>query len=378
MLMSRDRANEVTVLERDSAACTYGWGVVFWGDLLDRLRASDPESAEEVERSSFRWRDQIVRFRGAEVNLGGTGFSIGRQRLLEILRGRARKLGVRLEYEREITDLAELADRDLIVGCDGANSRVRRLCADRFETSVEVGRNKYIWLGTSKVFDAFTFSFVETPAGWIWFHGYGFDEGTSTCVVECPPETWSGLGFDRLGTPETMALLGELFASDLDRHPLLVRDRDRDRPPWLSFRTLANERWHHANVVLVGDAAHTTHFTIGSGTSLAIEDAIELASCLRRDGKLAHNLAAYEANRRTALAGAQAHALNSAGWFERLPIHAGLEPEQFALLLNHRFSELLARLPSRAYLTLDALARKFPRLRTWSRRPLRRMATRAR
>ena len=189
---------------------------------------------------------------------------------------------------------SQLPEGDLIVACDGVSSRLRQLYAGDFGTDIHVGRNKYIWLGTSKVFDKFTFAFVPTAAGWIWCHAYGFDVETSTFIVECSPETWSELGFDRLGEHETVALLEQIFASQLEGHCLHASDKANGASPWRSFRTLTNETWHRENIVLMGDAAHTTHFTIGSGTKLALEDAIALAAKLSEVPKLEQALVDYE------------------------------------------------------------------------------------
>ena len=210
--------------------------------------------------------------------MGGHGYGIGRQRLLDILVERAKGLGVRVEFESEIENVDDLREADLIVACDGVNSRLRELRREQFRTDVVVGRNRYIWLGTSRVFDAFTFAFVHTDAGWIWSHAYGFDGSTSTFIVECSPDTWTGLGFDTLDEAESIRLLETLFERHLQGHPLKSKVRSQGGAPWLNFRTVTNENWDADNIVLMGDAAHTTHFTIGSGTRLALEDAISLRS----------------------------------------------------------------------------------------------------
>lgn len=363
LMKRRDAGHEITVYERDPAGQAYGWGVVFWDDLLRELHANDPPSAEEISARCFRWRDQLVEVHGAPtVNLGGSGYSIGRQSLLDILVRRASDLGVEVRFEREVEDPAELAGADLIVACDGAGSRLRRLRADRFKTNQRVGRNKYIWLGSTKVFDSFTFPFVRTAAGWIWFHAYGFDRETSTCVVECSSQTWAGLGFDRLDADQGLALLEQTFERHLDGHPLIGRTRGGEQMPWLSFQTLANRSWHDGRIVLMGDAAHTTHFTIGSGTCLAIEDAIALASRLQGSDPLEEALRAYEVERRAALVGPQRDACYSERWFENVPRYIDLEAPEFAALLNLRFSRALARLPPRAYLRLERAAKRLPGL----------------
>ena len=241
--------------------------------------------------------------------------------------------------------LSELADADLIVACDGANSTVRRLHGDHFQTNVEVGRNKYIWLGTDKVFDTFTFAFEEVPAGWLWFHGYRFCGDASTCIVECPQETWEGLGFDTLGPDETLRCLEGIFQRQLAGHSLFNQRRDLDKAPWLNFRRITNEHWYHDKVVLMGDAAHTTHFTIGSGTKLAIQDAIGLAARLDQHDDAGSALGAYARERQAALARPRRSARNSTRWFESIPGYIDLDARQFATLLGRRdrFSRPLAQ-----------------------------------
>ena len=246
-------------------------------------------------------------------------------------------LGTDVQFEREVEDLSEFSEADLIVACAGVNSWVRQLYADHFRTNVDVGRNKYIWLGTHKVFDAFTFAFEETDAGWIWIHAYCFNSDTSTCIVECSPETWEGLGFDKLGSDGSIALLEEIFESHLEGHSLINQMRHPDKAPWLNFRGISNENWCHDNVVLMGDAAHTTHFTIGSGTKLAMEDAIGLAESLHEHEDPQAALKAYEEKRRTALLELQNQARQSTRWFENVQRHIDQEAVQFTYsLLNRR------------------------------------------
>ncbi|MDY7232791.1 FAD-dependent monooxygenase [Hyalangium rubrum] len=330
--------HQVTIIERNPAGVTYGWGVVFWEDLLDDLYRNDPVSAREIADSAARWDQQEVHIRGEQaVHIGGFGFSIGRDRLLEILTRRALSLGVEIQFQRELEDLSEFADADLVVACDGANSKVRRLHASHFQTHIEVGRNKYIWLGTNKLFDAFTFAFEETPAGWLWFHAYRFSGTTSTCIVECPQETWEALGFDTLGPEETLRRLEDIFKRQLAGHLLFNQIRGLGKTPWLNFKRIRHERWFHGNVALMGDAAHTTHFSIGSGTKLAIQDAIGLAGKLRDTADLPSALRAYEEERRTALLPLQNAARSSAEWFENVPRHVEQDTLRFAYaLLNRR------------------------------------------
>jgi anthraniloyl-CoA monooxygenase len=333
----RHQEHDIIVLERNPPGVTYGWGVVFWEDLLDNLYHNSPEIARQIRDSSVCWNDQEVHVRGKQTAyLGGYGFSMSRERLLGILAKDAIDLGTDVHFEREVEDLSEFADADLIVACDGANSRLRQLYANQFQTNAEVGRNKYIWLGTHKVFNAFTFAFEKTDAGWIWFHAYHFNTDTSTCIVECSQETWEGLGFDELGPDESIALLEKIFESYLDGYSLINQMSHLVRMPWLNFRSITNENWYQENVVLIGDAAHTTHFTIGSGTRLAIEDAIGLAKNLYEYEDLQTALKAYEEERRTVMFTLQSEARNSSQWFENIERYIGQETVQFAYALGNR------------------------------------------
>ncbi|WP_182443930.1 FAD-dependent monooxygenase [Streptacidiphilus sp. PB12-B1b] len=347
---------DITVLEREAHGSTYGWGVTYWGTLLARLRQNDPPSAEAIRGASVRWDEGVAHIRGGTTtHRSDEAFGIGRHRLLEILSARAAELGVRVEFQRGVDSLDQLPEADLVVAGDGVNSRIRQLYAEHFGTAVTEGRNRYVWLGTSKVFDSFTFSFVETPHGWIWFYGYAFSGETSTCIVECSPETWSGLGLDRLGDEEGTALLERLFAAQLDGHPLL-RQATGTGAQWLSFRTLTNRSWHHGNVVLLGDAAHTTHYSIGAGTVLALEDAIGLAEALCEQTELSAALAAYERGRRYAILSTQSAARYSARWYENIHRYARLTPDQLFALLGQRHSPLLPYLPPRLYYRLNRAA----------------------
>jgi 2-polyprenyl-6-methoxyphenol hydroxylase-like FAD-dependent oxidoreductase len=289
---------------------------------------------------------------GHAFHLGGGGYGLGRQALLDLLTERAVGLGVRVLFENEVDDRVRLDGADLVVACDGVNSRLRRRHQDRLETSVVVGSNPYVWLGTSKVFEAFTFAFTRTPAGWIWFHAYAFNGEASTFIVECTSQTWAGLGFDRLGVDDSLRLLERIFERHLEGHRLLVHGRDDRTLPWLRFRSVSNGRWHHGNLVLMGDAAHTTHFTIGSGTKLAVEDAITLAERLDEHADLPTALEAYGTQRRADLALPQRDAAYSAQWFEHVPRYVGLHAPQFATLLRQRRSRLLPHLPPLLYYRL--------------------------
>jgi anthraniloyl-CoA monooxygenase len=350
----RDPAHRVRVVERNRPDDTFGWGVVLSDQTLDNLQANDPESAAEI-RAAFAWWDDIeVLFKGAAVRSGGHGFcGIGRKRLLEILQGRARALGVELSFETEIDALDGYGGADLIVAADGINSKIRGRYADSFEPDIDVRPNKFIWLGTGRPFDAFTFIFLETPQGWIWAHAYRFEAGGSTFIVECQEPTWRALGFDRLDTDGTIARCEALFGRWLDGHKLMSNARHLRGSAWLNFPRVSCARWHFGKIVLMGDAAHTAHFSIGSGTKLALEDAIDLAALLAERKPLPETLERYQEQRRVEVLKLQSAARNSTEWFEAMPRYAGLEPLQFTYSLltrSQRVSHENLRLRDRPWL----------------------------
>ncbi|NMO56399.1 FAD-binding monooxygenase [Actinoplanes sp. TBRC 11911] len=350
-----DPAHEITVLERNPQGVTYGWGVVFWDDLLDDLFEYDPVSAGRIWDAAYKWDEYEVRASGKAVtHLAGYGFSLGRHRLLDILSARARELGVRIEYQDEVD---EVPDADLVVACDGAASKIRELHAEHFGPEIDMGRNKYIWLGTPKVFDTFTFGFERTEAGWIWFHAYPFDDERSTFIVECTPETWQGLGFDRMDGEAGSAKLAEIFASHLDAQPLFDHKALSGGTGWLNFRRVTNRRWDAGHIVLMGDAAHTTHFAIGSGTKLAIQDAMALADAVATGDDLPVALERYEHRRKTAMAPLQRAALASSRWFEQLPDCADMPANQFSYALSNRRGEY----PTWRYVLHLSTQRRLPR-----------------
>ncbi|MEU6916749.1 FAD-dependent monooxygenase [Streptomyces olindensis] len=364
LLKRQDPSHDITVHERDPEGSTYGWGVTYWRGLLEQLHAQDPESARALDAGSVRWCDGVARVGDLTArHSGDQGHGIGRHRLLEILAARARDLGVRLEYASGIEPEA-LPDADLVVAADGVRSALRTRHAAHFGTRLTTGRNPYVWLGTTKVFDAFTFAFVETRHGWIWCYGYAYGPDRSTCVVECAPATWTGLGLDRAGETDGRALLEGLFADVLDGHPLLGRPGGT---PWQTFRTLTNHTWHHGNLVLLGDAAHTTHYSIGAGTTLALEDAIALATALREHAALPQALARYEHERKRALLPLQSAARYSAQWYENLPRYIHLPPERMFALLGQRHSPLLPHVPPQLYYRLDRAAGQLETLRRFKR-----------
>ena len=350
LMKLHDPGHDITVFERSSAGLTFGWGVTFGGDLLEEFYASDATSAREIDRAAFRWVDQIVDVQGQQVQRAqGDGYSIERQRLLGILADRARELGVQVEFGQEVTAWSQLPGADLIMACDGANSGIRQAAAERFQTDVRLGTNKYVWLGTSKVFESFIYSFVCTDSGWVWAYAYGIDPKSSTFIVECLPETWTGLGFETMPPRDSLALLEKLFERQLDGHQLFGQSRDVTDIRWLSFRTISSKHWHDGTIVLAGDAAHTTHYSIGWGTKLAIEDVTALAECLRQHDRLEQALWSYERERQAALLRPQSDARYSAQWFENISRYIDLEPHQFSMLLHGRRSPLLPHISPRLY-----------------------------
>ncbi len=336
----RDPAHEVAVFERNPPGVTFGWGVVFSDQTVENLTANDPASAAIIAGEFAHWDDIDVHIRGQCTRSSGHGFiGIGRKRLLEILQTRARELGVILHFESECgPDDARWSDYDLVIASDGSNSAVRDRFAAEFEVDVDVRHNKFVWLGTSKVFDAFTFAFEQTEHGWIWAHAYRFAPDFSTFIVECSEDTWRGLGFDRIEQTEAIAVCERIFAKYLDGHALLSNATHlRGSAAWLNFKRVKCARWNHGKFILLGDAAHTAHFSIGSGTKLALEDAIKLAEVLNRpDLPLAAALDEYQDERNLEVLKLQNSARNSTEWFETLERYLHFEPLQFAYSLLTR------------------------------------------
>ena len=360
----RDPQDSVTVLERQAPGTSYGWGVTFVPALLRKLYATDPESARSIEQAALRWRDQFVDIHGERmVYDGGVDvYNLNRPRLVEILTSRAVQLGVQIEYGREITHPEQLPEADLIVAADGAGSRLRQ-SAGAFGTVVTQDDAKYIWLGTDRPFRAFAYHFRETAPGWIWASSYGVESELSTFVVHCAGRTWRGLGFETKTAAETLAALRELYADQLAGHRLMGQLDDENNARWQNFRTVTNEHWYQGKVVLVGDSGHTTHFTVGEGTTLAMEDAIALAGSLRRHGTVAAALPAYERQRRAEIRRSQQQARRSARFFASVPRYATLAPEEFGTVLHARRSPLLPLLPPRLYYQLHRASRQAPLLR---------------
>ena len=353
----RDPRHDVHVFERNPAGVTFGWGVVFSDQTVENLLANDPVSGRVIADEFAHWDDIDVHIHGSRVRSSGHGFiGIGRKRLLEILAGRARELGVELHYDTECApDLAAWADLDLVIAADGINSRFREAHAEHFGVDVQERANRFVWLGTPKTFEAFTFAFEKTGAGWIWAHAYRFAPDCSTFIVECSEATWRGLGFEEMGQPEAIALCEKIFAKYLDGQPLMTNAAHlRGSAAWLKFRRIICETWHHDKLILLGDAAHTAHFSIGSGTKLALEDAIKLAEVLNRPGLgRTEALAEYQAERNLEVLKLQNSARNSTEWFETVERYLDFEPWQFAYSLltrSQRISHENLRLRDRDWL----------------------------
>ncbi|HEX6748816.1 MAG TPA: bifunctional salicylyl-CoA 5-hydroxylase/oxidoreductase [Longimicrobium sp.] len=369
LMKKADPRHQFTVLERNRPDDTFGWGVVFSDQTLGNLRAADEESYRRITESFAHWDDIDVHFKGRTITSGGHGFSgIARKQLLHILQERAAGLGVDLRFATEIpspNSLMEmgLGDADLVVAADGVNSVTRRTYAGHFRPDLDVRTARFVWLGTTKRFDAFTFIVVQNEWGVFQVHAYRFDERQSAFIVECDEASWRAAGCDRMGHAETIAFCERMFAPWLDGHPLMSNAAHL-ASPWLTFTRVVNERWHFRlppdetgrapHVVLVGDAAHTAHFSIGSGTKLAMEDAIVLARELNARACIGEALDAYEAERKLDAVRLQNAARNSMEWFENVRRYVLLEPEQFAYSLltrSQRVSHENLRLRDDAYLS---------------------------
>ena len=328
-----DPSHEVTVVERNAPDATFGWGVVFSEETLGALRDADYPSYVEITDTFARWSAIDVVYGGRTVRSGGHVFSaIARRRLLEILQRRCREVGVELTFRRELPDLDAFADRDLVVAADGVNSTARRQLEPHLRPTLDVHRSKFIWFGSDLPLDAFTFIFRTTDHGMFQVHAYPFDAETSTFIVETTEETWRAAGLDQAGEEDSIAFCQELFAPELGGHKLLS-----NRSLWISFVTVRCQSWHHGNVVLLGDAAHTAHFTIGSGTKLAMEDAVALGQALQRHpADLEAAFTDYELERQPVVERFQEAARDSATWFENVRRYDGFDPVQFACNLLTR------------------------------------------
>ncbi len=328
----RDPDAEVVVIERNKADDTFGWGVVLSDETLDNLAQNDAKSAEAIREHFAYWDDIAVIKDGTRITSTGHGFcGIGRKKMLLLLQDRARELGVDLRFETEVEDIDALRQEyDLVVAADGVNSRTRTRYEDAFKPEIDTRACKFIWLGTHAKFDdAFTFIFEKTEHGWIWAHAYQFDDDTATFIVECSEETWRRAGFDQMDQAQTIAACEKIFAAHLDGHALISNAKHLRGSAWLNFNRVLCEKWHHDNVVLLGDASATAHFSIGSGTKLALESAIALADLVTKKPTLREAFETYQEDRRLDVLRLQSAARNSTEWFEDVERYLDLDPVQF-------------------------------------------------
>jgi anthraniloyl-CoA monooxygenase len=358
-------AHDVTVVERNRPYDTFGWGVVFSDATMDNMRQWDRQSADEIQEAFNHWDDIELRFKGRVLRSGGHGFvGIGRKKLLNILQARCEALDVKLAFEQEVDSDADFPDADLIIASDGINSRVRSKYAEVFRPDIVTRPNRYIWLGTNRLFDAFTFDFQRTEHGWFQSHIYKFDDKTTTFIVECPESVWRAHGLDQADAAQSIAFCEKLFANTLQGAPLMTNARHLRGSAWLNFQRVVCEHWwlkneHGAHVVLMGDAVHTAHFAIGSGTKLAFEDAIELTRQFQRVGDAPEHigevLQTYQELRSVETLRLQNAAWNAMEWFEVCGERYcdQLAPEQFMysmLTRSQRISHENLRLRDAAWL----------------------------
>ena len=362
LMKQQDPAHGITVVERNRPYDTFGWGVVLSDQTLDNLVRADAPTAHAIMAAFNRWDGIDVRFQGQAITSGGHGFcGIGRKHLLNILQHRCEELGVELVFETDVTDDAVLAARynaDLVIAADGIHSRIRARYAASYQPQMEDRHCRFVWLGTRKKFAAFTFAFQHTPHGWFQAHIYQFDADTSTFIVEAPESVWRASGLADMSQEQSIAFCERLFAEQLDGYPLMANNaHQRGAASWITFPRLVCGQWVHWHgevpVVLMGDAAHSAHYSIGSGTKLALEDAIELARCIGEQGALRPALAAYQQARAVEVLKLQSAARNSMEWFENVARYAGMAAPQFAysmLTRSQRLSHANLRLRDPAYM----------------------------
>ncbi|CAN7361529.1 bifunctional salicylyl-CoA 5-hydroxylase/oxidoreductase [Duganella sp. LjRoot269] len=361
LMKKRNPDHQITVVERNRPYDTFGWGVVFSDQTLGNLANADEPTARAILESFNHWDDIDVFFKGERVTSGGHGFcGIGRKHLLNILQRRCEELGVKLVFETEVTDDQEMAARygaDLVIASDGLNSRTRTRYADSYQPQIEARQCRFVWLGTRKKFDAFTFAFKQTEHGWFQAHIYQYDGDTSTFIIETPETVWRAAGLEDMNPEQAIAFCERLFADQLDGHALMSNSAHlRGSAMWIKFPRIVCDKWVHWNgavpVVLMGDAAHSAHYSIGSGTKLALEDAIELARCFGEHADLAKVLERYQAVRAIEVVKLQSAARNSMEWFENVERYTAMEAPQFAysmLTRSQRLSHENLRLRDPAY-----------------------------
>ena len=327
----RSSDHDIVVIERNRPDDTFGWGVVLSDETLENLTHNDPDSAEKISKEFAYWDDIAVYLKGHKTVSSGHGFcGIGRMKLLNILQERAQELGVTLRFEQEIKSASQFSDYDIVVAADGLNSKTRNEFKYAFNPDVDMRKNKFVWMGTKQKFnDAFTFIFENTNNGWIWAHAYQFDRNTATFIVECSEETYKNFGFGALNQEQSLRLCESIFADYLGGHSLMSNARHLRGSAWLNFPRVLCEKWSYENIVLIGDAAATAHFSIGSGTKLAMESAVSLAELLHTEKDVQTAFARYEDERRLEVLRLQSAARNSMEWFEDVERYLDLDPVQF-------------------------------------------------
>jgi anthraniloyl-CoA monooxygenase len=337
LMKKSNAAHEVTVFERNAPDDTFGWGVVFSDKTLSYLKETDEQTHQQITERFEMWDNVDVVHRDQKVTIRGNKFSgIARIELLNILQQRCQELGVPLQFRTEVSDVERLANEcDLLVGADGINSTVRQQYAENFEPSLSVRKNKYIWYGTNQLFHGLTLTFRESEAGVFAAHSYKFNQTASTFIVECDAETWEGAGFEQLSDEATRDYLENVFANDLHGHALLSNNSK-----WINFVNVKNKNWSTRNVVLLGDALHTAHFSIGSGTKLALEDAIALHDCFQAQRETTAALREFERVRKPIIEEYQEAAYESLIWFENVKSYMPLSPLPFAYKLMTRSKKI--------------------------------------
>ncbi|MDX6304137.1 MAG: anthraniloyl-CoA monooxygenase [Blastocatellia bacterium] len=333
LMKSAAAAHDITIHERNGPDDTFGWGVVFSGKTLANLRAADERSYAEITRNFAAWDNVDVVHRGEKISIHGNSFTgISRLRLLKILQHRCEELGVEIRFRTEVKDFEALKlESDLLVAADGVNSFVRQTFSEALRPDLSVRPNKYIWYGTNQLFRGLTLTFRQNEAGVFAAHSYQFDRTTSTFIVECDPQTWSNARFAERSDEETRAYLAQVFANDLSGEPLLSNSSK-----WINFLLVKNGQWRFENVVLLGDALHTAHFSIGSGTKLAMEDAIALKQSFDKASHVAGALRQFETTRKPIIEEYQAAAYESMVWFEKARDYMHLTPVELAYVLMTR------------------------------------------
>ena len=337
LMKKLDRTHEITLLERDGPNDTFGWGIVFSDQTFSYLKDNDKKSFAAITRACQRWDNVDVVHKNQKVTIRGNKFSgIGRLAFLNILHKRCLDLGVDLRFDTNATELNELPPYDLLVGADGANSFVRGAFSKEFQPSLDLRKNRYIWLGTRQLFQGLTLIFREHEAGLFIAHAYKFNDTNSTFIVECSEATWRNARFDWKSDPETCQYLAEVFKPDLGEHTLLSNNFVR----WLNFPLVKNKRWYHKNIVLLGDALHTAHFSIGSGTKLAVEDSIALSKCFKAGNDVEQTLAEFQRIRKPIVDEYQDAAYASLALFENAQKELHLDPIPFAYKLMTRSKKI--------------------------------------